>query len=177
MDMYHEIERKFLVIKMPSLMGVKKEVQERYFIQRSELFEEALKRRGSIFEYESKFTISKNEKKREKSFITKEEFERLKNLSTRLLERDCYSLSKKKPIISIKKYKGEYRGLVLAEVLFDSIEELEDFKPFDWMGAEVTDTLLGKDATLIDLDREHFKKILEEKEENFNFPDNSESFL
>ena len=37
------------------------------------------------------------------------------------------------------------------------------------MGAEVTDTLLGKDARLVDLDQEHFEKALHSIEETFNF--------
>jgi CYTH domain-containing protein len=127
--MYHEIERKFLVKKVPSLIGIRKVPQERYFIQRGLLFEEGVKKKGSVFEYESKFTLSKKEKTREKVMITKEEFDSLKIKGTHVLERDSYRISKKKPIISIKKYKGDYKGLVLAEVEFDSLEEMEEFDP------------------------------------------------
>ncbi len=132
--MYHEIERKFLVNDMPSLRGIRKVSQERYFIQRSELFEEEMKRKGLFFSYESKFSISKKEKVREKVFVSKAEFERLKVKGTQVIIRDSYTLTKQSPIISIKKYKGEYTGLVLAEVLFDSVEEMEMFTPLDWMG-------------------------------------------
>lgn len=175
--MYHEIERKFLVAKMPNLRGIKKVSQERYFIQRGDLFEEGLKRKDSFFSYESKFTLSPQEKTREKIFITKEEFDALKEKGTQILERDSYLLSKKKPVISIKKYKGIFRELVLAEVEFDSIEELKSFKPLDWMGIEVTDTPLGKDARLVDLDRKHFLKILKDLQESLNFRANIGNFL
>lgn len=158
--MYHEIERKFLVADMPSLKGIRKIPQERYFIQRSELFEEEMKRKGLFFSYESKFTISKKEKVREKVFVSKAEFEKLKVQGTQVIRRDSYTLTKKSPIISIKKYSGTYAGLVLAEVLFDSVEEMERFTPLDWMGTEVTDTSIGKDSRLIDLSREKFKKIV-----------------
>ena len=167
--MHHEIERKFLVKKQPRLWFVKKVHQERYFIQRGDLVEEGLKRKGDVFEYEKKITVSKNDKTREITIITKDEFERLKEKGTRVIVRDSYTLSKKGPIISIKKYKGEYNGLVLAEVEFDSLEEAENFEPYTWMGAEVTDTKLGKDAKLVDLDREAFQKLLETIEENYNF--------
>lgn len=173
--MHHEIERKFLVTKMPRLWGVKKVSQERYFIQRGDLVEEGYKRKDSIFEYEQKRTISPKEKSREKLRITREEFEEQKKKGTRVIERDSYSLTKKSPVISIKKYKGIYHGLVLAEVEFDSIEELNDFEPLPWMGIEVTDSPLGKDARLVNLDREAFEKVLEDIEERANPED--ESFL
>lgn len=177
MNMYHEIERKFLVNKMPSLYGVKKVEQERYFIQRGVLFEEGIKRKGELYQYESKFTLSKKERTRENVWITKEEFEKLKEKGTQILERDSYIISKKKPIISIKKYKGVYRGLVLAEVEFDSVGEMEEFIPFPWMGIEVTDTPFGRDATLIDLDRKEFLKILKDVEEKARASWGNEGFL
>lgn len=164
--MYHEIERKFLVNDMPSLRGIRKVPQERYFIQRGELFEEGMKRKGNVFTYESKFTLSKDEKSRDQIIITKEEFETSKSKGTSVIERDSYSLTKKSPVISIKKYKGEYSGLILAEVEFDTVQEMEDFVPLDWMGSEVTHTPLGKDAKLVDLSREKFKAVLYDIEDN-----------
>lgn len=175
--MHHEIERKFLVKTMPRLSGVKKVPQERYFIQRGDLVEEGFKRKGSEFEYEIKRTISPKEKTREKTTITKEEFDRQKEGGTHVIERDSYSLTKKSPVISIKKYKGIYQGLVLAEVEFDSTDEYKTFVPLEWMGAEVTDSPLGKDAKLVDLDRDHFEKTLQQIEDNFNFDVTEGGFL
>ncbi len=167
--MYHEIERKFLVTKMPSLRGIKKVSQERYFIQRGDIVEEGLKRKDSVYLYEHKVTVSGKEKTREKKVITKEEFETLKERGTRVIERDSYTLTEESPLVSVKEYKGVYKGLVLAEVEFDGVDEMEMFKPFPWMGAEVTTTKLGKDARLVDLDREHFLALLHEIEANYNF--------
>jgi CYTH domain-containing protein len=175
--MYHEIERKFLVMKMPNLDGIPKVLQERCFLQRGDLFEECVKRKNSVFQYESKFTLSKKERAREKLKISKEEFEQLEQKSDYIVESESYLVSKKDPIISIKKYKGDFQGLVLAEVNFDSIRAMEEFVPLTWMGAEVTDTSLGKDSLLIDLSRDKFKRIVHEIEENFNFDSNSGSFL
>lgn len=175
--MYHEIERKFLVADMPSLMGIRKIPQEKYFIQRSELFEEEMKRKGLFFSYESKFTISKKEKIREKVFVSKAEFENLKVQGTQVIKRDSYTLTKKSPIVSIKKYNGEYAGLVLAEVLFDTVEEMEAFTPFDWMGVEVTDTPIGKDSRLIDLSRDEFKRILANIQDDYSAGIETGNFL
>ena len=174
--MYHEIERKFLVNDMPSLRGIRKVPQERYFIQRGELFEEGMKRKGDTYTYESKFMLSKDEKKREQIIVTQEEFETSKSRGTSIIERDSYSLTKKSPVISIKKYHGTYSGLILAEVEFDTIDEMEDFIPLDWMGPEVTHTPLGKDARLVDLTREKFVKILGDIKDNYEMV-RSGSFL
>jgi CYTH domain-containing protein len=175
--MYHEIERKFLVEEMPSLRGIEKEEQERYFIQRSDLLEEGLNKKGSRFVYESKFMLSKKERTREKVRISKEEFEKLKEKGTHVLVRDSYILSREKPIISIKKYQGIYKGLVLAEVEFDSISEYEAFEPLPWMGVEVTDGPLGRDARLVDLDKDEFQNVMEEIKRNSTGDFEQGSFL
>lgn len=178
MNMLHnEIERKFLVKKMPLLFFIKKTSQERYFIQYGDLVEEGYKRTGSKYEYEIKTFVSPEERTREKRDVTKEEFEAQKENGSKIIERDCFYLTKKSPIISIKKYKGLYNGLNLAEVEFDSTEERENFVPPSWMGVEVTDTPLGKDSTLISLDEDHFLKILNDMRELTNFDPNEEGVL
>ena len=175
--MYHEIERKFLIADMPSLKGIRKISQERYFIQRSELFEEEMKRKGLFFSYESKFAISKKEKIRERTFVSKSEFERLKVQGTDVIRRDSYALTKKSPVVSIKKYLNNYSGLVLAEVLFDTVKEMEMFTPFEWMGVEVTDTSIGKDSRLIDLSRDEFKRILASIQDDYSAGIETGNFL
>ncbi len=174
--MHHEIERKFLVQKMPKLRGIKVVPQERYFIQQGEegIVEEGFKRTGNVFQHELKISIAPDERTQEIIIITKEEFERFKKNSTKVIYRDSYLVSEK-PRILIKKYKGDYEGLVLAEVEFDSHEEAEKFVALDWMGAEVTDTLIGKDAHLVTLSRKEFQKIVKEAEEIFNFDETKES--
>ncbi len=137
--MYHEIERKFLVTKMPNLKGIEKVPQEEYFLQRGDLIEEEIKRKKSVCYYERKVTISSKEKSREKRAVPKEVFDALRSKGTSIIKRDGYKISEKHPVISIKTYKGVYDGLVLAEVKFDSVEEMEEFRPFDWMGVEITD--------------------------------------
>lgn len=166
--MHHEIERKFLIEKMPKLKGIVPVPQERYFVQSGDLVEEGFKRRGNVFEHELKVMLKPDERTREIVVITKEEFEKMKPKNGRVIYRDSYQISKS-PRISIKKYKGDYEGLVLAEVEFDSHKEEESFKPLTWMGAEVTDTDLGKDSKLIKLTRKAFKQALDDIEERYHF--------
>ena len=166
--MYHEIERKFLIRRMPKISGIRPEVQERYFLQHGDLAEERIQKRGDIYEYELKMALSPREWRREKRSIPESEFRDLATRAPKVLIRESYSMSKKNPRISIKKYKGDYRGLEIAEVEFDSLEESEAFKPLDWMGTEVTNTNLGRDSRLLSLDREHFVALLDTYMESLN---------
>lgn len=159
--MYHEIERKFLIQRMPKISGIRPELQERYFLQHGDLAEERIQKKGNVYEYELKMAVSPREWRREKRFISETEFRDLATRTPKVLLRESYSISKKNPRISIKKYKGDYSGLELAEVEFDSLEEAEMFEPFDWMGNEITNTPLGRDSRLMCLDREHFITLID----------------
>lgn len=162
--MYHEIERKFLVQNMPNIKGVVPTLQERYFLQRGDLVEERIQKNGTIFEYEKKVALSPREWRRNKKQLTEEEFKELSRKASKVLKRESYSLSKKNPRVSIKVYLGEYKGFIFAEVEFDSLKECETFTPLTWMGSEITNSPLGRDAWLLDYDREHFlKKLKTEK--------------
>lgn len=158
--MYHEIERKFLVQDMPNIKGIIPAVQERYFLQRGDLIEERIQKNGTIFEYELKVALSPREWRRQKKIITEGEFLELTRRASKVLVRKSYSLSKKNPRISIKMYQGIYKGFIFAEVEFDSLRDSEIFTPLEWMGTEITNSRLGRDAWLLDYDREHFLKIL-----------------
>jgi CYTH domain-containing protein len=175
--MHNEIERKFLVQKLPRLRGIKVVPQERYFIQQAEegIVEEGFKRTGNVFQHELKISVASDERTQEVIVITKEEFERFKKKGTKIIYRDSYLVSEK-PRILIKKYKDDYEGLVLAEVEFNTHEEAEEFRPRTWMGAEMTDTQVGKDIHLVKLSWEEVQKVVAEAEEAFNFDDTKENF-
>lgn len=171
--MHHEIERKFLIRRMPRIFGIAKEPQERHFLQHGDLVEERIQKKGDVYEYEFKTMVSLNNWNREKRTIPKEEFEELCRRAPKTLLRESYSITKSSPRISIKKYKGEYKGLQFVEVEFDSLEEAEAFTPLDWMGTEITHTPLGREAWMLDLDREHFLVALRNEMDKLN----PESFL
>jgi CYTH domain-containing protein len=90
------------------------------------------------------------------------------------LLRESYSLSKKNPRISIKMYQGKYRGFVFAEVEFDSLKESASFSPLEWMGSEITDTKLGRDAWLLDCSRAEFLSIFEQEKESLEGEDSGD---
>lgn len=158
--MYHEIERKFLIRKMPRLSGVTPVRNERYFLQSGDLVEERIQSNGNVFEYELKTAVSPREWSREKRNISESEFRNLASKSSKMLIRESYLLSEKSPRISVMRYKGTYLGLDLCEVEFDSMEEFDSFVPLNWMGTEITNSPFGRESKLITLDREHFLRLL-----------------
>jgi CYTH domain-containing protein len=176
--MHNEIERKFIILEMPNLKGVIPTLQERYFLQRGDLVEERIQKNttheGVRFEYEIKFAISPKERKRTRKFITESEFLQLRAKAGQSLLRESYSLSKKNPRISIKMYQGKYRGFVFAEVEFDSLKESASFSPLEWMGSEITDTKLGRDAWLLDCSRAEFLSIFEQEKESLEGEDSGD---
>ena len=159
--MYHEIDRKFLIEEMPDLSDLECVVRTRYFLQRNDLIEEFIQDSDGEYSYEIKTAISPHERTREKKVLTKEEFELLQEKATRGITRESYILSSESPRIIIKKYRGEYEGLVFAEVEFNTYEDSVSFEGLSWTGSEITDTPLGRDSQLLELDREHFLQILD----------------
>ena len=178
MGMHNEIERKFLIKEEPSLHTARPVSQERYFIPQEEgsIVEEGYKCTDNVFEHELKIAIASDERTREVIVVTKEEFEECKKRGTNIIFRDSYRISEH-PRISIKKYHGTYEGLSLAEVEFDSHEAAEEFEPLPWMGAEVTDTPIGKDSRLVLLSWKEVKKVIEDVDDSFDFDESKLSFL
>ena len=125
-----EIERKFLVRMLPSLMGIKAEKQERYFLELGEI-EKRVTRIDGKYIYEEKTKGDGLRVDKISREISKKEFERLRQVAIRSLIRKNYVLSED---ISIKKYEGDYEGLIRAEFEFEDEEEARKFKPPRWAG-------------------------------------------
>lgn len=164
--MYYEIERKFLIRRMPKISKIQPHIYERYFLQYGGLVEEKIQKTkretGDTYEYEIKTLVAKGCWRREKIMIGKEKYELFMQKAPRhtALFEEKYFVQEHEPRVSVKVYKGEYRGFSFAEVEFDSKEESEAFRPYEWMGIEITSTVLGRETSLITLDREHFLKML-----------------
>lgn len=156
---------------MPNIDSVEPISNEEHFLQHGDLVEERIQKRGDAYEYEIKTLFGSHEWHRDKKCISKEEFFILKTKASKGLFRDSYFLSKNKPRVSIKKYHKDYSGLIFAQVEFDSHEEAEMYEPLPWMGAEITNSRLGRDAWLIELDREHFLEILRTEENRLSVED------
>lgn len=152
-----EIERKFLVKKMPDLSGIVPIHFERYYLSISDDSEERIQRTNDTYSYEKKTAIDEFSRSTEKKEITNEEFERLKSNSSGAIIRDSFPLSSH---VSIKIYHGMYEGLARAEVEFLSKTEADNYIPETWMGDEVTNSPLGRDSRLLKLNADTFSKLI-----------------
>lgn len=152
-----EIERKFLVKKLPDLSGLEPVSYERHYIYRSDGVEIRVQKKGKKYEFERKVETSALTREGQKFQITEEEFNFFKSLSTHEIIRDSYLVSEN-PEISLKIYHGKHEGLVRAEIEFESEKEAKNFKPLDWFGKEISDSPVGRDGRLIQLSEEDFKK-------------------
>lgn len=90
-----------------------------------------------------------------KTNISEEEFNKLKIDAYSEIIRDSY-LYLDDDRISIKKYLGEFEGLIRVEVKFNSIDEMNSYKKESWMGAEITNSPLAFDKYLSKLSEREF---------------------
>lgn len=154
-----EFERKFLVKIIPDISGIAPISYERYFTYIGQDGQVRVQKRGEKFEIESVFGDY-----RKKLKISEEAFQELSKGCERVIKRDTYPLSNN---TKLKIYRGEYEGLFIVDVEFDSKEEFDSFQKPDWLGCEITGTDLGKDGKIIFLSPEQIIstiRILEQRD-------------
>ena len=156
-----KITRKFLLKDLPDLEKKTPIHFERYFIEGDDGNETRIQRKGDKFELETILNDSGLSRIIEKAYITEEEFNSLKEESSKAIIRDSYLFSKN-PKISIKVYHENFDGLVRAEVDFKDEAEAKSFVPLEWFGEEITNSDLGRDKKLIELSKEEFLSLLPE---------------
>mgnify|MGYP003456369698 CR=1 FL=1 len=132
-----EIERKFLVGTLPSLDGYKhSEIVQGYTSFSPEIRVRRLdnkyyrteKGEGMILREENEWEISKEEA--EKMF---------KEVKTNLIEKTRYYISYNKYTIELDIYKGIFKGLIVAEVEFETLEEANNFTPPEWFLEDISE--------------------------------------
>jgi CYTH domain-containing protein len=154
-----EIERKWLVKITPDLIQYKKIAFERYFIFIGDTVEVRVQKVDDKYEFERKTETSILSRDEIKFEITKEEFDYYKSICNKSIIRDAYEIASE-PNISLKIYHGNYEGLLRVEVEFSSEDEANSYKPLNWFGPEITNSEIGRDKKLIQLDKNQFKIVL-----------------
>lgn len=152
----NEIEKKFIINKLPDIDLGDKVTYKRYFIYSNNGVEIRVQQKGEQYELERKEKISNLTSKKDKIIITYEEFEYFKSISTKEIIRDSYILHENDTEISLKIYHGNFEGLIRAEVEFETEQDANNFEIPSWLGREITETKLGKDSKLIALSNEEF---------------------
>lgn len=151
-----EIERKWILSKLPDVSNQVPIPYERHFLFIGEGIEVRIQKKGDKYEFERKVESNNLTRTGEKFEITEAEFNHFKQYAVGSIERESYIVEG----ISVKVYKGKHSGLIRAEVEFSSEEEAERFKPLDWFGEEITDSPIGKDKKLSQLGSEEFNQLL-----------------
>ena len=144
---------------MPNLTNITPLPYERYFLEHGNGKEIRISKIDDLYVYEDKSEISSLERTRTKKVITKAEFEKLKQNSSEAIIRERYNISSN-PDIAIQIYHGRFEGLIRVEVEFDSEAEAKSFSPLPWLGEEMTGLPIARDAKLIDLSDEEFRKYI-----------------
>lgn len=138
-DPHLEIERKFLVRKMPR--GFEqlphREIEQGYLVV-SKKAQVRLRHYGRHYVLTFKRDAKVGREEREMK-LTAQQFDVLWPATAGArLTKTRYDAPWKKQTIEIDVYRGSNAGLVVAEVEFSDLETAEKFRPPPWLGAEVT---------------------------------------
>lgn len=148
--MAHEIERKFLVRDLPA--GLSKQpcasIVQGYLPLETGQLEVRLRRQAARRLLTIKCGHGKSRLEAEFP-VPKEQFEALWELTAgRRVAKRRYSVPSGGLLVQLDVYQGKHRGLVTAEVEFNSKRNSVRFRPPEWFGKEVTGTGKFGNATL-----------------------------
>lgn len=144
-----KLTKRYIIDSLNNLNLSKPIRYERYYINDSL----RVQRKGNKYKKE---ILDKDNNIIEKIDISKDEFLELKESAYSEIIRDSY-LFLDDNRISIKKYLGKYLGLYRVQITFNSITEENDYIKENWMGKEITNSVLAFDKDLSKLSEEEFK--------------------
>ncbi len=139
-DPHLEIERKFLVEKLPRNLAryPHKEILQGYLSIGRDRSHVRLRRAGRACSLTFKRGPARAREERE-IHLTPAQFAILWPATARSrLTKTRYYVPYKKLTIEIDIYSGSNEGLIVAEVEFPNVETYHSFRPPDWLGDEVT---------------------------------------
>lgn len=139
-DARREIERKFLVRKLPEDLTryPSNEMSQGYLVSTDDGLQVRLRKTRERFSLTYKRGRGHVREERE-VVLTPEQFARLwpATEGKRLLK-TRYEIPLGDRVVEIDIYGGKHNGLVVAEVEFDDEESALSFQPPDWLGDDVT---------------------------------------
>lgn len=154
-----EIERKFLLHKLPKLPTLTSYSSTRFFLRSNPYEEERISEINGRYFHEKKIIISSTERMSTRREINVTEFKNLSSCSYSSITRNTLLVCKN-PKITIHIYSGNLKDIKKVEVEFSSKQESRNFIPPEWMGKEITDTEIARDASLISLSPSKLQNIL-----------------
>lgn len=134
-----EIERKFLVREIPNLEGLKcSKIKQGYISispevrvrKKDDTYYLTKKGEGMIVREEIEKEISKSEG--EKYFS---------KIISNLIEKTRYYIKHDEYTIELDIYEGKFKGLIVAEIEFNTLDEAMAFTPPMWFGEDISENI------------------------------------
>jgi len=138
--MHREIERKFLVRKLPEQLGEfpHAEISQGYLVSLDDGLQVRLRKSNERYSLTYKRGVGNVREEREVE-LTPMQFDALWPATEgKRLEKTRYDIPLGNRVVEIDVYGGRHNGLVVAEVEFDDEESAKNFQPPDWLGDDVT---------------------------------------
>lgn len=135
-----EIERKFLVRKMPGDLASfpHREITQGYLVSLDDGTQVRLRKSGAKYSLTFKRGAGNVREEREVE-LTAEQFDALWPATAgKRLVKTRYEIPLGARVVEIDVYHDRHEGLVVAEVEFDNEEAARHFQPPDWLGDDVT---------------------------------------
>jgi CYTH domain-containing protein len=137
---HREIERKFLVRKLPDDLAARPhtEISQGYLAIADDGLQVRLRKKGGQCSLTYKRGVGPVREEREVE-LTAEQFATLWPATDgKRLVKTRYDIPFGNRVVEIDIYEGRHKGLVVAEVEFDDEESAKIFQPPDWLGDDVT---------------------------------------
>ena len=139
-DPHREIERKFLVRKLPDDLASRPstEISQGYLVSTDDGLQVRLRKKNDQHSLTYKRGIGNVREEREVT-LTPEQFSTLWPATEgKRLVKTRYEIPFGDRVVEIDIYGGRHKGLTVAEVEFDDEEEAKNFQPPEWLGDDVT---------------------------------------
>lgn len=143
-----EIERKFLVTKVPDILGEGIAISQGYLFIGEDGSEVRMRKIGKKC-FMTKKSGGDLQREEEEFEISQEEFDATwRATEGKRVEKTRYKIPHRGNIIELDVYTGGLTGLVTAEVEFASVEASQSFVPPEFLGSDVTNDKRFKNQQL-----------------------------
>ena len=139
-DSHREIERKFLVRKLPEDLATypASDISQGYLVSTDDGLQVRLRKKDEQYSLTYKCGIGNVREEREIT-LSAEQFSTLwPATESKRLIKTRYRIPLGNRTVEIDLYHSRHEGLVVAEVEFDDEQSARAFEPPDWLGEDVT---------------------------------------
>lgn len=141
-----EIERKFLIDKLPKLDGYKSDVIAQAYISINP--EVRVRKKGEKYFHTEKGEGAMVRSEHEWEIDEREYLDGVSKSEGRIIEKKRYYIPYQNYTIELDIYEGRHTGLIVCEVEFASESEANDFVAPKWFGKEITQDVAFRNKML-----------------------------